>query len=149
MKLEVLRYSGGKQSTLGLLMADGKFLCYTLEDARRTRKIYGQTAIPAGEYKVTLRTVGAKHEKYNHRFAGMHVGMLWVRDVPNYEYILIHVGNTDEDTEGCLLLGNSSVENVDGEGSIGSSVAAYRRVYPYIAEALVRGEEVTIRYVDL
>jgi hypothetical protein len=149
VKLEVLRYSGGKETTLGLLFINGDFACYTLEDERRTVKMYGETAIPAGEYKVTLRTVGGKHQKYRGRFPYMHEGMLWVRDVPGFEYILIHVGNTDDDTEGCLLVGNSAVENVDGEGSIGSSVAAYKRIYPPIAAAIIQGEEVTIRYIDL
>jgi len=70
--------------------------------------------------------------------------MLWVRDVPGFEYILIHTGNTDEHTSGCLLVGNSS----DYKGFIGSSVDAYKRVYPSIAEALENGEDVEITYTD-
>lgn len=72
----------------------------------------------------------------------MHKGMLWVRDVPGFEYILIHTGNTDEHTSGCLIVGNSS----DIKGFIGSSVNAYKRTYPSIAQALENGEEVTIEY---
>ena len=72
----------------------------------------------------------------------MHKGMLWVRDVPGFEYILIHTGNTDEHTAGCLLVGNSS----DIKGFIGSSVNAYKNIYPAIAQALEDGEEVTITY---
>lgn len=148
MQLTVLRYSSGEETTQGLLFIDEKFACYTLEDEARTQKVYGETRIPAGEYEVTLRTVGGKHAKYAAKYGAMHKGMLWVRDVPGFEYILIHVGNTDDDTEGCLLVGNSAVENVVGEGSIGSSVNAYKRIYPPIAAALERGERVTIRYVD-
>ncbi len=148
MNLDVLRYSSGDETTLGLLSADGKFLCYTLEDEQRAIKVQGETRIPAGTYQVTLRKEGGKHAKYAAKYGSMHKGMLWVRDVPGFEWILIHVGNTDDDTEGCLLVGDSAVENVKGEGSIGSSVNAYRRIYPPIAAAIEAGDNVTIRYQD-
>jgi len=75
--------------------------------------------------------------------------MLWVRNVPGFEYILIHTGNTDEHTAGCLLLGDSQQANFgDSNGFIGSSVNAYKRVYPQIAEALYNDHEVTIKYTD-
>lgn len=148
MELTVLRYSSGDEATLGLLFEGDAFLCYTLEDEAREVKVAGETRIPAGEYEVTLRTVGRKHAKYGRRFASMHRGMLWVRDVPGFEYILIHVGNTDDDTAGCLLLGDSAAQNITSEGSIGSSVSAYRRVYPRIANCLEAGGKVTIRYID-
>ena len=76
--------------------------------------------------------------------------MLWVRNVPNFEYILIHTGNTDEHTAGCLLLGDSQQQNItkSKDGWIGGSNDAYKRGYPPIAEALERGDEVEISYVD-
>ena len=73
----------------------------------------------------------------------MHKGMLWVRDVPNFEYILIHTGNTDEHTAGCLLVGDTQKD-----GFTGASTSAYKRIYPPIAEALESGDEVTITYID-
>lgn len=79
----------------------------------------------------------------------MHKGMLWVREVPNFEYILIHTGNTDEHTAGCLLVGDTQKINFgESDGFVGSSTAAYKRIYPPIAKALEDGEEVTITYVD-
>ena len=75
--------------------------------------------------------------------------MLWVRNVPGFEYILIHSGNTDEHTAGCLLVGDSQNENINkSDGFIGSSRTAYERIYPPIAEALKSGKSVTIEYID-
>ena len=71
-------------------------------------------------------------------------------DVPNFEYILIHCGNTDEHTAGCLLVGDSQENNqIQKDGFIGKSTQAYKRIYPSIAKALERGEKVTIRYKSL
>jgi hypothetical protein len=152
MKLEVLRFSSQKDSTNGILfdITNGrKFLCYTLEDEHRYVKEYGETRVPAGTYNITLRTVGGFHGRYLKKYGEMHKGMLWVREVPNFEYILIHTGNTDEHTAGCLLLGDSQQANFGASnGFVGSSVNAYKRVYPAIAEVLENGGDVTITYTD-
>ena len=151
MKLEVLRFSSQEDSTLGALfdVTDGrKFLAFTLEDEYRETKVAGETRVPAGTYKITLRTVGGFHGKYAAKYGDMHKGMLWVRDVPGFEYILIHTGNTDEHTDGCLLVANTSQENITRDGFIGESGNAYKRIYPDIAKVLVDGGEVTITYVD-
>ena len=153
MKLEVLRFSSQEDSTNGILfdITDGKreFLCYTLEDEHRDNKKYGETRVPAGTYNITLRTVGGFHGRYLKKYGEMHKGMLWVREVPNFEYILIHTGNTDEHTAGCLLLGDTQQANFgESNGFVGSSVNAYKRVYPAIAEVLENGGDVTITYTD-
>ena len=76
--------------------------------------------------------------------------MLHVTNVPNFEYILIHCGNTDEHTAGCLLVGDSQENNqIQENGFIGKSTQAYKRIYPKIAKALDCGEEVTITYRSL
>ena len=153
MDLEVLRISSQKDSTNGILfdVTDGKrtFLCYTLEDEHREEKVAGETRIPEGTYKITLRKVGGFHSRYSKKYGEMHKGMLWVRDVPNFEFILIHTGNTDEHTAGCLLVGDTQQANFgSSNGMVGSSVKAYKRIYPPIAKALEEGEEVNITYVD-
>ena len=113
------------------------------------KKVWGETCIPSGEYCLGLRTVGGLDARYSKRFADIHMGMLHVLDVPNFKYILIHCGNTDEDTAGCLLLGDTQENNlVKKDGFIGRSTLAYMRTYPAIAAALERGEEVTIKYTD-
>ena len=153
MKLEVLRFSSQKDSTNGILFdvtKDRKFLAYTLEDEHREEKVMNETRVPAGTYKITLRTVGGFHGRYSKKYGEMHKGMLWVRNVPNFEYILIHTGNTDEHTAGCLLVGDTQNQNItkSKNGFIGSSVDAYKRIYPSIASALERGDDVEISYVD-
>lgn len=148
MKLELVRFSSQLDSTNGLLfdVTDGrKFLCYTLEDEYRAKKVPGETRIPNGTYKVELRTVGGFNEKYTERFGEMHKGMLHLLDVPNFKYVLIHIGNTDEDTAGCILVGDSQKQNItERDGFIGSSEKAYTRIYPAIAKTLVEGGDVYI-----
>lgn len=143
MELRVIRYCSRKDWTLGMLMEDRTFLCYTLEDEHREEKVMHETRVPAGRYRVTLRTIGGFHQRYSSKYPDMHKGMLWVRDVPGFEYILIHTGNTDEHTSGCLLTGLTSDSK---KGFIGNSVDAYKSIYPRIAEALENGEEVFITY---
>jgi hypothetical protein len=152
MKLEVIRFNKGVDSTNGILFDitnERKFLCYTLEDESREEKVYGETCIPEGEYCINFRREGGYHAKYSKRFADIHMGMLEVCDVPNFKYILIHCGNTDEDTAGCLLVGDTQENNnIKKNGFIGKSTKAYMRIYPLIAKALEDGEEVTINYRD-
>ena len=145
MKIDVLRYSDNKESTLSLVFVDGMFFCYGLEDEFRTEKVFGDTRIPEGVYKIGLRTVGGHHARYSDKF-NFHKGMLHVLDVPNFEYILIHIGNDDDDTAGCLLLGDTANNNKVNRGFIGSSTNAYSRFYKHVLNAIENGEEVTIEY---
>ena len=152
MKLEVIRFNKGVDSTNGILfdVTEGrKFLCYTLEDESREEKVYGETCIPEGEYTIQFRSEGGYHSKYSKRFADIHLGMLEVCDVPNFKYILIHCGNTDEDTAGCLLVGDTQENiNIKTGGFIGRSTTAYTRIYQDIAKAVAAGEVVSIVYRD-
>tara|TARA_R100001509_G_scaffold80362_1_gene45212 strand:- start:16829 stop:17293 length:465 start_codon:yes stop_codon:yes gene_type:complete len=152
MELIVLRFSSQEDSTSGLLFErtdlGNNFLCYTLEDERRALKIPGETRVPAGIYDIEFRTVGGFHQRYSKKFA-FHKGMLQVMNVPNFEYILIHIGNDDSHSAGCLLVGDSQENNIIiKDGFIGKSGNAYKRIYPKIAKALENGERVTIQYID-
>jgi hypothetical protein len=122
----------------GELFIDGIKQCETLEDERREIKVKAETAIPDGQYEIKLRTEGGLHGKYSQKYP-FHKGMLWLQNVPNFEYIYIHTGNTDDHTEGCILVG--MVKTQDG---IGRSVEAYTNIYPQIADAIGRGEKVMI-----
>jgi len=144
MNLKVYRYNSQADYTSGLLMIDGKFECYTLEDEQRTIKVWGETAIPNGKYQVKLRTEGTFHAKYKVKFPLWHKGMLHVTNVPNFEGILIHIGNNDDDTAGCLLLGRSAQLETIAESTI-----AYESMYKKVIQAFDKGEVVWIEYVNL
>lgn len=153
MKLEVLRFSSQVDCTHGILFEVNdlgrQFLCYTLEDEQRALKVKGETRIPAGTYKIELRKEGGFHGRYDKKYPGIHRGMLHITDVPGFEYILIHTGNTDEHTAGCLIVGDSQENNlILRDGFVGKSVNAYKRIYPAIAKAIDQGEEVEIKYID-
>jgi hypothetical protein len=75
--------------------------------------------------------------------------MIWVQDVPGFEWILWHTGNTDEHTAGCLILGNTQTNNrIAKDGFIGSSVDAYKFVYPRVVSAIEAGIDVEVEYID-
>jgi len=141
----------GKDATNGMLFVDGVFECYTLEDEVRESKIMAETAIPLGEYEIKFRTVGGYDAKYTTRYgADWHKGMCELQDVPNFKYILIHTGNTDEHTGGCLLLGETQQDLDKGkDGFIGGSGDAYKKFYPKVRDALTAGEKVTIEYTNI
>lgn len=146
MEIKLERYDIGAEDTLGNLYINGVLQCKTLEDQPRAVKVKGDTCIPEGTYEIKLRKEGTHHLSYTKdvRFSDIHKGMLWLQDVPNFQYILIHVGNTDKDTEGCILVGLTAAPGVTPRRRLIDSTAAYRRIYPPIAKALLAGEKVTI-----
>ncbi len=140
MELLLTRISSGDEATLGNLFDtigtdDLAFLCYTLEDQYNEPKVPGETRIPAGRYEVKLRTEGGMHQRYGRRF-DYHRGMLWLQDVPGFTFIYIHVGNKDDDSEGCILVGDGQISNIVERGQVTSSVLAYRRLYETILGVL-------------
>lgn len=146
MRLTVLRYNSEKDYTDGLLMINGEFECFTLEDEFRTKKVRGETRIPNGTYEVKLRNIGAFNSRYSKKFPAIHQGMLHVTDVPNFTHILIHIGNDDEDTAGCLLVGSTADKD---KGFIGASTKAYKDMYRKVVTALLDGEKVMIEYKNI
>jgi len=155
MKLDVVRTQFGADATNSLLFIDGEFECYGLEDEIRDVKVYAESAIPLGEYEIKFRTVGGFHTRTKARYdskygEGWHLGMLELQDVPNFEFILVHSGNTDESTMGCYLVGNTQQDlDVSKDGFIGSSRVAYEKMYPKVRDALVAGKKVTIKYSNI
>lgn len=136
MIIEVFRFDSGSDDTLGKMYIDGVFHCYTLEDEYREVKVKGETRIPAGTYKVGL----VNSPKFGH-------DMLLIENVPNFSGILIHPGNTEDQTSGCLLVGKR-IGSLNHKRAVLDSKMAYKEIYPIIAGAIKEGQEVTIRYMD-
>jgi hypothetical protein len=113
MKILVKRLHKTEKSTIGELSIDGKFECYTLEDVERKEKIYGETAIDKGTYKVIINR--------SNRFK---VDMPLLLNVPKFEGIRIHSGNKAADTHGCILTGTTR-----GLDFIGNSKKAYNKLF--------------------
>ena len=146
MIITVDRFKSDSDATISKVSVDGRFVCFGLEDEYRDEKVASETRIPAGRYKVGVRREGGFHARYTARFPNFHRGMLHVTDVPGFTFILIHIGNTDEDTAGCLLVGlNAAVD--DGELRVTSSKLAYQKLYPMVIDAAERGE-LEIEYLD-
>ena len=150
MKLTVVRTQFGTDATNGILLVDGVFENYTLEDQYQAVKVMHETCIPEGTYEIKFRTVGGFHEKYKTRYGNSHYGMLHLQDVPNFTYILIHAGNTDEHTSGCLIVGETQQDlDISDDGFIGHSGKAYLKLYNKVAKELLLGKEVSIEYTTI
>jgi hypothetical protein len=150
MKLQVVRTQFGKDATNGLLFIDGIFECYTLEDQYQAVKVMHETCIPEGKYNIEFRKTGGFHAKYSERYKNAHYGMLHIQDVPNFTYILIHTGNTDEHTSGCLIVGETQQDlEISKDGFVGSSSVAYKKMYAKVAGQLLQGKKVTIEYTTI
>lgn len=113
------RRKSSAKSTQGTLYLNGKFECHTLEDVVRPVKIKGETAIPAGTYKVIVNR--------SNRFKRL---LPLLIDVPNFEGVRIHPGNKAEDTEGCILVGDTISTDF-----IGNSRIAFDRLFKKLEEA--------------
>ena len=126
--------------TIGKLYIDGEYFCDTLEDKDRGLtdsmtvgeiskiKIKKETAIPTGTYKVTIT--------YSNRFKK---NMPLINNVKGFEGIRIHSGNTNQDTEGCLLVGM----NLE-RGKVLKSQETFRKLYKMLSGAKLRGEYIQI-----
>lgn len=134
MTLRLIREPSAASTTIGVLFVDDRFFAFTLEDELRERpgqpvltwKVAGQTAIPAGRYRVVV--------SYSPRFGRPLPELL---DVPGFTGIRLHPGNRHTDTEGCVLVGfrRSGVVLED-------SLAACARLQAAIDGARRRGESV-------
>ena len=146
MKITVDRFISDDDSTISRVLIDGVYECFGLEDEYREVKVSKETRIPAGLYKVGARTEGGFHGRYANRYPDFHKGMLHILDVPNFTWILIHSGNTDEHTAGCLLVGTTA-NTTERNMSIGSSRLAYEKFYPKVIDAAIDGT-LEIEFID-
>lgn len=157
---ELQRFASAKESTGGSLFLLGtkspfapptagrEFRCFMVEDQYQPGpKVPRETRIPAGRYELKLRAEGGMHTAYAAKYP-WHKGMLWLQGVPDFEWVYIHTGNKESETDACLLTGDGLVRTAEGEHETTGSVAAYTRLYAEITESMER-EEVFINVVDL
>lgn len=132
--------------TIGKLYIDGQYFCDTLEDVDRGldwnmsldeikhKKVYGKTAIPRGKYVIDMDTISPRFK--DRSWAKQWNGKLpRLKSVPGYEGVLIHVGNTQEDTSGCILVGENKIK-----GQVINSTTIFNK----LMELLTKGRDITI-----
>lgn len=146
MRIDVERINCDGDTTISTVWVEHKFVCFGLEDEYRETKVKHETRIPAGIYQIKVRRHGGFHERYKKRFSGLHKGMLEVCDVENFTNVLIHCGNTDEHTSGCLLLGLTCCSE-SNKMSVGNSSDAYKLFYNKVIQAAIDGE-LSINFYD-
>lgn len=137
--MEIRRFDERKNSMVSLIYIDGAHVCYGLENDYDAVKTPGETAIPAGEYDAAFRKVGGFHDRYRKRYGDWHAGMVELRDVPNFTNILVHCGNTNQDTRGCILVGEKYAE-YNNEMILYGSRDAYQELYPMLRTRLQDGK---------
>ncbi len=145
--LTVLRYLDDGESTLGLLFLRKKFFAYILEDTFHQEKIAGETRIPEGSYALefnkNLTTLTQQYRKSRPWF-DYH---LEIKNIPGFQDVYLHVGNTHKDSAGCLLIADG-IDASSTSKMITYSRIAYERFYKTISALLKSGEEVHINVMD-
>lgn len=144
MNFILQRYSDNRDSTLGILLKiqednNGKrtvFQAYVLEDEYREQKRAFETRIPAGTYKIDIQQADTPLTlKYRGKYTWFKKH-LEIKNVPGFVGVYIHIGNTDADSAGCLLLGDNADNNIIGPGAISNSTAAFKRFYESVYDHL-------------
>ena len=153
MKVKVKRTYKGPLYSIGKMYVNDTYLCDTLEDKDRgltsqmsleeikAKKVYGETAIPTGVYKLNMNTVSPKFK--DRSWAIPYKGILpRLEKVLGYEGVLIHVGNKAEDTLGCILVGENKIK-----GQVINSTATFHELMTVLLKASKANEviELTIK----
>lgn len=151
MKFILQRFADNHESTIGLLFKAGvpqPFKCYTLEDEFRESKVSGETRIPAGLYQLVLQKQNTPMTlRYRAKYPWFK-NHIMINNVPGFVGIYIHIGNEDDDTDGCLLLGDIAENNSIGPGRVANSTIAFKRFYSDVHEFLLKGKEAWIEIRD-
>lgn len=143
MKIEVKRRYLGSEYTIGSMYINGEYFCDTLEDRvvdidrsgkfeGEEKKIAGKSAIPYGEYDVVLN----RSPKFARELPRL-------VDVPHFEGILIHRGNTAKDSAGCILVGENKVK-----GKVINSTIYENKLTALCHLAQLKGERIIIAVTD-
>jgi len=142
--LKIIRVEQTNNSTLShLYVFDDSlkmwlFESYLLEDAVRKVKIPTATAIPTGVFPLKIRKEGAINLRYEKKFKDFHKGMIEIAELPNFKYVMIHIGNYIKDTEGCPLTG-STYSNNGKDFEVFESEKAYKKLYSKVIDRVLAG----------
>lgn len=154
MELLIKRIARRKDYTIGNLFVNGKLFCQTVEDTDRDlnrngrfdngeAKVYAQTAIPNGRYRVTMAVQSPKFSQRREydwwQVNGRYGYLPRLLDVPHFEGILIHAGSSARSSAGCIIVGRNTVV-----GGVTDSMATCKKLYPILKAAADRGEEIWI-----
>lgn len=156
MELRLERIALRSEYTIGKLYVDGKYVCDTIEDTVRDLdkdgkfangevKIPGKTAIPYGRYEITMKVKSPKYSNFSkYSWAKKYDGYLpRLLNVPHFDGVLIHVGNSALDSEACVLVGENKVV-----GKVINSVNTFRRLMDdYLVPAKKRNEKIVITII--
>lgn len=152
MKILIERTWKKEEYTIGKLYVDGIFFSNTLEDKdrglastmslgeiKRIKKA-GITAIPTGTYNIRMDIVSPKYSKKDWFIKNCHgAKMPRLENVPGYEGVLVHPGNTAADTDGCILIGKNDVK-----GKVTKSKEYFLQLYNKIYAAYNKSEKISI-----
>lgn len=151
MKIRVDRRYKKETYTIGNLYVDGVWFCNTIEDKDRglnqmdplstikARKVYAETAIPSGRYRITLDVVSPKFSANSYYYKVCRGRMPRLLNVPGYQGVLIHCGNGPLDTSGCILVGLNT-----SRGRLTASRAKFQELYKMLKKANDRHELIYI-----
>lgn len=150
MELTIIRKYRLKDYTIGKLYIDGEYFSDVLEDTDRDlyqgmgldwireKKVYGQTAIPYGRYRITMKVKSPKYSTKK-QYAKCKGYVPRLLNVPGFEGILIHIGNYPENSYGCILVGENKVK-----GAVVNSTTWFWKLYDKLKIADDKGEEIWI-----
>ena len=156
MELTLKRIALRSEYTIGKLYVDGEYVCDAIEDTVRDLdkdgkfangevKIPGKTAIPYGRYEITMKVKSPKYSNFSkYSWAKKYDGYLpRLLNVPHFDGVLIHVGNSALDSEACVLVGENKVV-----GKVINSVNTFRRLMDdYLVPAKKRNEKIVITII--
>lgn len=153
MKVLIKRIYNNYKYCISHVYVDGTYVCDAIEDTDRgwnnkmsdswirNNKVYGKSAIPIGEYDITLNVISPKFQQKQYYKDFCNGRLPRVLDVPGFDGILWHRGRTERDSAGCLILGYNTIK-----GQVTNSQQAFEKLYNILSDANKNGEKITAEY---
>lgn len=143
MKIEIVEIASTTDSTASMLFIDDVHCFFVIEDGYRANKVAGKTRIPPGPYYLQARMQGRFAEQYKRKFG--HPFAVEIMGIENFSDVLIHIGNTVEDTRGCpLICMGFRIDKKTGNYVGIDSTIAYKDFFSRIKDRLDKGEYIPL-----